>query len=495
MPRTDRVRATSCTQALRFEPLEERWMLNATAVAHHAVVHAGHAHVSHLAHGVHPLAHHASHRLELAPASLVLLAKVRAEFSVSTHRGVPVRYTHSAGLPLLAVGLNPSDIRAAIPSKNSVAGNAVPAPPAGALTPAQVETAYGISQLPGQGQGMTIAIVDPYNDPNITADLATFSTAFGLPQVDGLNGNPTFRIDQPQGVTPNPPSGTGSNVETALDVEWVHAAAPKANILLVESKNFVFDDGSGGGVLPALDYAWSQSVAGAPVVAISNSYGVGYTGGVAGSGEFSSQTQFDFYFQPPAGTNVVITFSTGDNGQPGSWPAYSSNVVAVGGTGLYPLTAGGRYGRELAWTGGGGGTSQYTPKPGYQTGAFFDGLTNRSIPDVSLVADSPNTPVAVYDTYDGGWFAIGGTSVSAPIFAGITALADQARASNGFAPLTTTGMLTKLYAAYNTSSYPVYFHDVTAGSNGFAAGTGYDLATGLGSPKVQTLIPYLALTA
>ena len=214
-----------------------------------------------------------------------------------------------------------------------------------------------------------------------------------------------------------------------------------------------------------------------------------------------------------------MAVSTGDSGVPSGFPAVSTNVVAVGGTALYIASARGAYSYESAWgglTGGGagsGGLSTVYAAPSYQSqnGVVY---TKRATPDVSMVADT-TTAVSVYDSYDSSvnngspWTAFGGTSVAAPIFAGVLTLAQEDRVDAGHAPLTSAQTLNLLYQAYNSSSYSTYFHDVTVGSNtykytsrgrtvtvtGYSAVAKYDLATGIGSPIANTLVPYLAASA
>ncbi|HLN28480.1 MAG TPA: S8 family serine peptidase [Gemmataceae bacterium] len=356
---------------------------------------------------------------------------------------------------------------------------------AAVYTPAQMRTAYGLNLLSNKGQGTTVAIVDAYNDPNITSDLSLFSSYFSLPQMNGVGSNPTFQILTPPGqaTPPNPPSGSTWALETSLDVEWVHSIAPYANIDLVHTQNSSGDSlyaAEIDGQPYASGVGYAKTLPG--VVVVSNSYG---------NGEFNGETFYDSQFTTPTNT-VAFTFSTGDNGAPGSYPAYSPNVVAVGGTSLYTLSARGVYGSESGWSGGGGGVSRYEPTPAYQSsnGVNFGA---RSTPDISMDAN-PNTGVLVIDQYDfpGNFIEVGGTSLSAPMWAGLIALGDQSRIAGGGEALSSIGVLDALYGAYNSSSYLTDFHDVTTGNNGFAAGPGYDLVTGIGTPKAQLIVPLLA---
>jgi hypothetical protein len=357
------------------------------------------------------------------------------------------------------------------------------------MAPAQMRTAYGVNLVPGAGQGQTVAIVDAFDSPNILSDVNTFSAAFGLPPMDGIGGHPTFTKVTPTGQSP-PPFNGGWAVEIGLDVQWVHAIAPYANIVLVETQNNSSDSlyaAEVDGQPYASGDVFAKNYPGVSVV--SNSYGLGYSFGVPGSGEFLGENAYDSAF---AASNVAFTFSTGDNGAFGSYPAYSPNVVAVGGTSLYTLSGRGSYGREDAWSGGGGGFSVYEPTPAYQANNGVN-FGSRTIPDISMDAD-PNTGAIVYYSppiANAGFYLVGGTSLSSPMFAGVIALANQVRASHTLAPLNSQGILNVLYGDYNSGNYLTDFHDVTTGSNGFAATPGYDLATGIGSPRAQKIVSLL----
>ncbi|HMC63694.1 MAG TPA: S53 family peptidase [Gemmataceae bacterium] len=350
------------------------------------------------------------------------------------------------------------------------------------FTPAQIRHAYGFDQITfqasgqtyqGNGSGQTIAIVDAYDDPNILSDLRYFDRTFGLP-------DPVFTKATPQGM---PRADAGWAGEIALDVEWAHAIAPKAKILLVEAKSDNLGD-----LLAAVDYARAQP----GVVAVSMSWG---------TNEFSGETYYDNHFLPPAGhlggssglpgaSNLPggITFvaSAGDSGAwyGAEWPAVVPGVVSVGGTSL-TLSSTGNYASETAWSDGGGGYSDYEREPAFQYGVQASGW--RTNPDVAFNAD-PNTGVFVYDSYNGGWFAVGGTSAGAPQWAGLIAIADQGRALAGKGSLYSSSQsLTALYKMAGTS-YASYFHDITSGSNGYSARTGYDLVTGLGTPRANAIV-------
>ena len=255
-------------------------------------------------------------------------------------------------------------------------------------------------------------------------------------------------------------------------MEWAHAIAPEANIVLVESQ-------SGSGIDMFQGVLMAAELAGVSVVSMS-----------WGSNEFNGETSFDGDFTTPSGhQGVTFVAATGDSGAPGEYPAYSPNVLAVGGTSLY-LNANGSYGSEAAWSGSGGGSSEYETEPGYQVGV--SGSAKRTIPDVSSDGN-PSTGVAVYDSYNGTsaapWEQVGGTSLSAPTWAGLIAIANQGRVAAGSSTL--DGRSDLLPAIYAISQAD--FHDITsAGNGGSKAGVGYDTVTGIGSPKANLLVPDLA---
>ena len=175
-------------------------------------------------------------------------------------------------------------------------------------TPSQIRSAYGFNNLSYDGTGQTTAIVTANDDPNITGDLKAFDTTFGLADP------PSFVKAIPEG---QPPADAGWAIETALDVEWAHAIAPKANILLVEAKST-----NGNDLLNAVDYARNQP----GVVVVSMSWG---------GPEFFGESSTDSTLSTPAGhAGVVFVAAAGDTGalQGPEWPSVSPNVVAVGGT-------------------------------------------------------------------------------------------------------------------------------------------------------------------
>lgn len=339
------------------------------------------------------------------------------------------------------------------------------------MVPDQIRHAYGFDQvgflhrhrtIPGDGRGQTIAIVTAYDAPTIKNDLLVFDRQFGLPTTDAY-GRSTLSVVIHRS---NPPADAGWGLEAALDVEWAHAIAPKAHILLVQAAS-----ASTANLLTAVNYARSQP----GVVAVSMSWG---------GHETPFDTYNDDYLTTPAGHvggygmagGVTFVSASGDNGQPASWPATSTHVVAVGGTTL-TLGKGGKWRGESAWSGSGGGISQYQ-------GTYA--------PDVAYDAD-PASGFSVYDSYQGqGWRTVGGTSAGCPQWAALIVIADEGRELSGMPSLDGPSQtLSALYAISHKA-----FHDITTGANSnYAAQVGYDLVTGRGSPVVARTIPALAAYA
>lgn len=344
------------------------------------------------------------------------------------------------------------------------------------FSPTQLQAAYGFNHVSLQnginGTGQTIAIVDAYHAPTLLSDLQAFDRAFALPDP------PSLTVMSQTGSTvifpptdPNPNRQLNWEVEEALDVEWAHALAPGARIVLVEANSPNFTD-----LLAAVNIA--SHLPGVSVVSMS-----------WGSGEFASETSVDFNFTTPVGhAGVTFIASSGDSGAAAGYPAISPNVLAIGGTTLTVDSAGNFL--ESGWSGSGGGLSAYEVQPAYQKSLVKQSTTKRTNPDVAFDAD-PNTGVPVYDTFSNGtsspWSQIGGTSLSAPAWAALISIVDQARSQNGLGSLDgLTQTLPMLYQLDLTT--PSAFHDITTGSNGFAAGPGYDLVTGIGSPIVNVLV-------
>ena len=298
----------------------------------------------------------------------------------------------------------------------------------------------------GNGAGQTIAIVDAYNDPNIAADLATYDATFGLaapPSFSVVNqtGGSTLPADRPNECAG--PNNVDWEFEESIDVEWAQCIAPGANIVLVEANTDQNTD---------LYSAVKEAAKLGTVVSMS-------WGGSEASNEHS---KYDGDFTT---TGVTFLAATGDGGSPGEYPAYSPDVVAVGGTNLTANSNTYAWEYETAWSDSGGGTSQYESEPSFQDAVQSTG--KRTIPDVSADA---GVGVWICDSFDntngeGDWYGAGGTSVACPIWAGLIAIADQGRVTSGQSVLTgSTQTLPALYQLEENDSAD--FHDITSGSNG-----------------------------
>jgi subtilase family serine protease len=339
------------------------------------------------------------------------------------------------------------------------------------FTPSQLQHAYGVDTIrfraggkivPGDGTGQTIAIVVAYHNPFLTQEVAGFNNTYGLPSTNLAQVNLAGAL-----------TNSGWAEEEAMDVEWAHAIAPGASILVVEARSDSVSD-----LMVAVDYA--RNTPGVSVVSMS-----------WGSGEFRGQTNYNPIFSTPAGhTGVTFVAASGDYGARygASWPASSPNVVAVGGTTLYTDAAGNNLG-EAAWADSGGGYSRIATEPSYQYALQRTG--RRSTPDVSMLAD-PATGVGIFvvSPVTGApyWTVVGGTSLSTQLFGAVVSIANQGRALSGLGTLDSgTQTLPALYAVSS-----IDFQDVVYGSNGYLARGSYDLATGRGSPKAALLVADLA---
>jgi hypothetical protein len=382
--------------------------------------------------------------------------------------------------------------------RNAAAGKLSPQAATAAVVynPAQIRAAYSLPALTAAanqlGAGQTIYIVDAFDHPNAFADLNAFSTKFGLPTCTNVVVT-SLPLPAPQtGCTfvkvaataagtiasTLPKYDAGWSTEISMDVQWAHAMAPLARIVLIEAA-----DANSGNLIGAINLA--------------NAMGPGVVSMSFGTNEGSWTPSVDAAF---TGAGMTYAASTGDNGSAVSWPAVSTNVLAIGGT---SLTYNGSTARsEMAWSGTGGGISAYTAMPTYQVGFSVAGQPatgkRRAVADVAFNAD-PQTGQYVAVTAPGGatqWYGAGGTSVSAPQWAGIIAIANAMRASNGLPTLGLTHPVLYNKISAVSANYTGSFADVAAGSNGTCAACfstgGYDTPTGLGTPKVSTLLPLLA---
>lgn len=386
----------------------------------------------------------------------------------------------------------------------------------------------------------------------------------------GLTAPPSFKVIGETGGAPPVYGSPGTNPvnprETAGDVEWAHAIAPKASLVLVELQNGIFDDD--------IATAITKAVPSVHASVVSMSFDKPEFGGEIGT---ATNAYDDGIF---TGAGVTYVASSGDNGQPPEYPAVSPNVIAVGATDLY-LNTDGSWQSETGWGnpvitdatesvntvtitisaatassftrgdnitvsgvglsgydgsfqiasvnldpngytasltysdpcatgllpssggtvtgdnngGSGGGISAKEPEPSYQSNAYaancgYYTLLNpestnskRANPDVSFIGGEP-TPVFIFSS--GSLTTFAGTSLSAPCWAGLIAIADQGLSNGGAPLLTSVTSPAELYQLPTTD-----FHDVTSGFNGFYAGTGYDYVSGIGTPIANLLIPDL----
>ena len=374
---------------------------------------------------------------------------------------------------------------------------------AAVFTPAQIRAAYGLPELPALGAtlsaaaaatlgaGQTIYIVDSNHNPNALADLNRFSTKFGLPGCTGVapavpmpaagTAGCSFAVayaDGSGGMRSTAPAyDSGWASEIALDVQWAHAIAPRARIVLIEAAN-----------------SMSNQLAGA--VALANHMGPGVVSMSFGAPEGSWMAGVDANFTTAGMTYLA---ASGDDGATVNWPAASSHVLAVGGTSL--AWAGGGTRHEVAWSGSGGGVSAYMALPAWQAGLALPGtgaLARRTVSDVAFNAD-PFTGQYVAVTAPGAsttdWNAYGGTSIAAPQWAGIVAIANAVRATVAKERLGDFHATIYRSIAAVPGNYAAAFADITDGNDGACANCraaiGFDQPTGLGTPKVAGLLPLL----
>lgn len=346
-------------------------------------------------------------------------------------------------------------------------------------TPANLASMLG---LHGDGSGQQVALVDAYDDPNIEADLNTYSQQFGLPLSCGTPGAGSDCFTFTKKLAYATGTDQGWALEESLDAEMIHAAAPKAAITVVET----------GTASPADLWGGVDTAAKLRPAAISNSWGLR---GAEYPGEQSENRHC-------ALARTVCVFAAGDWGYPGGFPAYMPDVLAIGGTTL-TLDAAGKPASESVWnpggmiTGTGGGVGYVEPRPAYQ--AKVNPYKFRSIPDVSFDAD-PQTGFAIYDSIglygQAGWFQVGGTSAGAPAWAAILAVADQLRAAAGKTPLTAAGYeVQDAIYGLRDSLFDITDSNPAAPGRGNNTGypwtctticlphAGYDFASGLGSPR------------
>jgi subtilase family serine protease len=392
--------------------------------------------------------------------------------------------------------------------------------------PVQVQRAYDLGPLfahGNEGQGQTIAVVDSFGSPTIQHDLDVFDRTYGLP-------SPKLTIIQPAGAVPaydNSATRAGWAGETNLDVEWAHAMAPKANILLVETPT-AEEEGTTGfpEIVTAEKYVVDHHLA----AVISQSFG-------ATEETFPSKESLLALrgaYQDAYDNHVTVLAASGDAGATDataastlythpvtSWPDDDPLVTSVGGTKLSLDADGDRTAADTVWndsydkstqqyltgTDGpnaiatGGGKSTIFARPAYQAPVANVVGEQRGVPDISM-SGSCSGSVNVYQSFGGqpaGWYPTCGTSESTPLFAGVVALAAQVAGH----PL---GLLNPALYAMGQAHRPGVV-DVTSGNNsvsftqagkrvdvtGFQAGPGYDLASGVGTVDAAFFVPQLVL--
>ncbi len=460
---------------------------------------------------------------------------VTASPSVTAGPGAPVTGAPVTGAP--AAGARPLSVTSGGPGVVH-AGHRSSAPPTTAFCeqnyhvacyqPNQIQRAYGLPALYQsgvQGQSTTIAIVDSFGSPTIGSDLATFD------RQSGLSAPPSLKVIAPAGKVPayNPADAgmVGWAAETTLDVEYAHAVAPQASILLVETP-----------------VAESEGATGFPQIAAAENYVInhGLAGVISQSFGATEQTFPSASALQPLRSayanaevhHVTVLSAAGDAGAADvgldgqtyfldpvtSWPASDPLVTAVGGTELQLSANGQRTAPDRVWNdtyrrdaneyldgnagpnplAGGGGKSTFFSRPSYQDGVSNVVGRSRGVPDISMSA-ACNGAVDVYSSFRGqpaGWYPSCGTSEATPLFAGVVALAGQVAGH----PLGLINpMIYQLEAEHARGVV-----DVTLGSNtvsltqggavhtvtGYLARTGYDLASGVGTIDAQYFVPELA---
>jgi subtilase family serine protease len=345
--------------------------------------------------------------------------------------------------------------------KNAAAKVTPGLPPVGGMfyeTPASLACIYQLAKplvagcnpntttTAASGGSRAIAIVDAYDDPSAATDIASFSKQFNLPTA-------TFSTVYATGRRPAMDPTGGWELEEALDIEWAHAMAPGAKIILVEAASANLSD-----LLTAVTAA----------TAAVNAAGGGEVSMSWGGSEFQGEQSYDQTFSK---SGVVFVASAGDS--PGTeWPSVSPNVVSAGGTSTSRNPVTGAFAQQTSWQVTGGGVSAYETRPTFQSSVSSTVGAYRGVPDIAFDAD-PATGVWVID--ENTWYVVGGTSVAAPSLAGVINAAGKFNASSA-------AELTQIYGKLGSAA----LQNVTGGScgpyAGYQATTGYNLCTGVGSP-------------
>ena len=373
-------------------------------------------------------------------------------------------------------------------------------------SPLQFRAAYnlnGLYRLGYTGKGQTIAIVDAFGSTTIAADLKAFDDAFGIPAPPSLT---TIEPAGPVTHDPADPEQQGWALETTLDVEYAHAIAPDANILIV-----------------ATPVAETEGVQGFPEIVKAENYVIDHHLADIISQSFgatentfpTAQSLLDLRsaFTNAAAHQVTVVASAGDTGVTdyklngndlyntpvNSWPSSDPLVTSVGGTQLFLNAAGGRTTSDTVWNDGhgatGGGLSQIFARPAFQNGVQKTVGNHRGTPDISMSAAVDGAALIYFSQpgQTGSWHVVGGTSEAAPMFSGIVAITNQ------FAHRQIGDLNPALYRM--AALKKVGLVDVTSGDNTFAGVTGYpatpgyDLSSGWGTIDGPSFVINLAHTA
>lgn len=365
----------------------------------------------------------------------------------------------------------------------------VNSPKGSACTPSNTAGSGGPSAA---GYG-AIVLVDAFDNPNADTDLQTFDNYWGLPPASFTkiyaNGNGDCNV---------PPADANWALEESLDIEWAHVFASNAAIILVEACSNSYTD-----LFYAEQVAFNYIVANYPAGGqVSNSWQ---------GPELPAATQIaadpifaDFSYNAATHyqTHILALASSGDAGFGAGYPSTNPWVISAGGTSVWRNASTLKFASESCWGDSGGGPSavetyatKYTggnigPWANYQYPIFggVESKATRVTPDLSFDAD-PASGVYVYSGYNGGWYVVGGTSVSSPSLAGIINRSGNKLGSVSLTPITGTnwfaaGEHNLLYSQLTAAKeYKTNFYDITTGSNGSEAMPSYDMCTGVGSPR------------
>jgi kumamolisin len=399
----------------------------------------------------------ASSMLQAVPSTIAVAAKVKNQLAYTIHTSIALRTAQTNVTQLIPKVM----VQPPTPQAAAAQGYFTE-------TPASLACMYGLTTKSNgcnpnsvfavaSGGRNAIGIVDAYDAPNIKNDLVQFSTYFSLPpgnlEVHYAGANGDCNGQQPE-------RNSGWELETSLDVEWAHAIAPGAKIILVEAHTNSLSD------LIDAEQCATKLVTAAGGGQISNSWGLG---------EAPGDSSFDKYFT----NNKVVYFAASGDAQSVEFPSTSTNVVAVGGTTVLRDAASGSYIRETAWIDEGAGSSSFNLRPTYQNAISKIVGKNRGVVDIVATADAHTGGVWVYVTgypqATNNWVPVGGTSAASPIVAGVVNLADSFRDSS-------QDELKQMYSSLGKT-----FGQVTTGKCGpngtHSAGMGWSFCAGVGTPN------------